>query len=145
MRYAVSSHFLSPSRHSSAPAIPHHQEAWHQMPDLFGVERQIKRNRSLTAEQISSGHTPVLRAGAAWTPGHNERTALAFFPTAGVCCPIWPRLLGTAGNTVVAPDPPKTPTSSAQQTPPRDAHTVAKIVLEVIALIFQRVERFIFD
>jgi len=123
MRYAVANHFLSPFRHRSATAIPHHQEAWHQMPGMFGVERQIKRNRSPKSEQISSGHKPALRTVPAWTPGHNQRTALSFFPTAGVCCPISPEPLGREGNTVVAPDPPKTPTASARQTPPRAAHS----------------------
>src|SRR5262249_49619760 len=75
MRYAVVNHFLSPFRHRSATAIPHHQEAWHQMPGMFGVERPIKRNRSPKLEQISSGHKPALRTVPAWPPGHNQRTA----------------------------------------------------------------------
>ena len=90
---------------------------------MFGIEVQLKRNRWPKWGRISSGHNTALQAGAAWIPGHNRRIALSFFPIAGVCYPIWPKPLGTAGNPVVAPDPPKTPTSSTRQTPPRDAHS----------------------
>ena len=119
MPYSVPSHFLPSFRHSSATAITHDEGLWHQTTDRFGVERQIKKNRSLKWGQISSAHNTALRAGAAWTPEHNHRTGLSSFPKAGVCYPTSPRWPGTADNTVVAPDPPKTPTSSAWQTPPR--------------------------
>ena len=122
--YSIPSHFLPSFRYSSATAITPHEGSWHQTPDRFGVEVQIKRNQSPKLEQTSSAHNTALRAVAAWTPGHNRRTALSFFPTADVYCPTWPRPLETTGNRVVAPDPPKTPTSSVRQTPPRgvDSH-----------------------
>ena len=125
MPHAIPSHSFLPFRHSSATAITHISRggAWRQTTDRFGVEAQIKRNRSPKSAQISSAHNTALRAVAAWTPGHNRRKALASFPTAGVYCPISPKPLGTTGNRVVAPDPPKTPTSSIRQTPPRDAYS----------------------
>src|SRR5918992_4114424 len=101
MRDSVSTHFLSSFRPSSATAITYHQEAWHQTTDRLGVESQIKRNRSPTSELISSDHKSALRAVAAWMTRHSRKTALSFFPTAGVYGPISPRPLGTAGNTVV--------------------------------------------
>jgi hypothetical protein len=107
-------------RHSSATAIAHEEGLWRQITDRFGVERQIKKNRSPRSEPICSGRSTALQRDAAWTPGHKHRSRLSSFPKADVCCPISPRPLGTMGNTVVAPDPPKTPTSSAWQTPPRD-------------------------
>src|SRR5919106_3606415 len=123
MPYSIPSYFFLPFRHGSATAITHlTRRAWRQRPDMFGVEVQIKRNRSPKSEPISSGHHAALQAGVAWTTGHTCRKAPSFFPTAGVYCPTSPKLLETADNRVVALDPPKTPTSSARQTPPRDAH-----------------------
>src|SRR5918993_5684210 len=119
MPYSIPSHVLPPLRQSSAMTITPPKGLWHQTTDKIGVEGQIKRNRLLKWERISSAHNTALRAGAAWTPEHNHRTVLASFPTAGVCYPTSPKPLGTADNTAVAPDPPKTPTSSAWQTPPR--------------------------
>ena len=116
----VPSPFLPSFRQSSATAMAYQKRPLHQRTDQFGVEEQLTRNRSPKWGRISSDHNTAPQAGAAWTPGHNRRTTLSFFPKAGVCSPIWPTLLGTAGNTVVAPDPPKTPTSSERQTRQRD-------------------------
>ena len=121
MPVSVPSHFLPSFRQSSATAMAYQKRPWHQKTDRFGVEVQIKRNRSPQGGRISSGHTTALQAVAAWRLWHNRSTALAFFPTGGVCYPISPTRLGTAGNRVVGPNPPKTPTSSTRQTPPRDA------------------------
>jgi hypothetical protein len=119
----VPSPFLPSLRQSSATAMASQKWPFHQRTDQCGVEAQMTRNRSPKWGRISSDHHTAPQAGAAWTPGHNRSTTRSFFPNAGVCSPIWPTLLGTAGNTVVAPDPPKTPTASTRQRPPRDAES----------------------
>jgi len=118
---SVPSHCLLSFRQSFATAMAYQKGPWHQKTDRFGVEGQMKRHRSAKWGQISSGHKPALQAVAAWIPGHSRQTALAFFPTVGVCSPIWPKPLGTVGNRVVGFDRLKRPTSSARHTRPRDA------------------------
>lgn len=118
---SVPSHFLPPLQHSSAIVMAHQRVPWHPMADRLGVGMQIKRNRSPRSERISSGRKPALRTIVAWIPGHNRRTTLSSFPKASVCCPIWSTPLGIEDNRVVGLDPPKRPTSSAGQTPPRDS------------------------
>jgi hypothetical protein len=147
MHYSVSSHVLSPLRHSSATAIAHHAGSWPPTTDMFGVEGPTKRNRSPQSAPIASAHnTRAGRIGPVMpTSGHNRRRLLqpitprfaqvphrlqgiieaqrSHFSPADVCCPPWPTPLATAGNTVVAPDPPQTRTASARHTPPSDAHS----------------------
>ena len=88
-----------------------------------GKSIAIRRNPTPRQGPSSSIRKRALRTGAASTPGHNRRTTLSSVPKAGACSPVWPTPLGTEGSTAVGPDPLKTPTSSAQQTPPRDADT----------------------
>src|SRR5262245_56998253 len=91
--------------------------------DIVCVENSLKKYRSPRWEGIFSSRTTALRTGAAWIPAHDRRTRLASSPTAGVGCPTWPTPLETEGSTTVGLDPPKTPASSAPQTPPTDAAT----------------------
>jgi hypothetical protein len=89
------------------------------MANKLAGERLISTNRSPRWESVCAGHHRGLQRDGAWTQGHKYRSRLASFPTAGACCPISPTPLGTADNTAVGFDPPKTPASSAWQTPPR--------------------------
>src|SRR5438270_3462051 len=89
------------------------------MANMLGSERLLNKHPAPRSEPMYAGRHTGLPRGAAWTPGHKRQSRLASFPTAGVCCPIEPRPPATADNIVVAPDPPKTPTSSAWQTPLR--------------------------
>lgn len=82
---------------------------------------QMRRYRQQRSGWASANHTTALQTVAAWTPGHNHRTRLSSFPTAAVCCPIWPTPLGTADSTSAGPDRRKTLTSAAGQTPPTGA------------------------
>src|SRR5712692_5629009 len=90
-----------------------------------GKSMAIKRNPQ-TGGPSSSSHKRGLQTDAAWTPGHNQRTALSSVPTADVCSPVWPTPLGTKGSTSVGPGPPKTPISSARQIPPTDVDSHAQ-------------------
>ena len=49
-----------------------------------------------------------------------RKTTTAGVPTAAVCCPTSPTLLGKADRITAALDPPKKPTSSTTQTRPTD-------------------------
>jgi hypothetical protein len=78
MHYSVSSHVLSPLRHSSATAIAHHAGSWPPTTDMCGVEGPTKRNRSPQSAPISSAHnTRAGRIGPVMPPsGHNRRRLL---------------------------------------------------------------------
>src|SRR5215468_7708163 len=103
------------------PGSSHSSEPYHP-----GKLMAIRTNQPQRWGPSFSSHTTGPRTSAAWNPGHNHRRALASAPTADVCCPVWPTRLGTAGSTAVGPDPPKTPTSSARQTPPTDVDSHAQ-------------------
>ena len=119
-RDSAPSRLISPLGRRSTIAMTPERVPWHQMAGILGVVIQIKRNRPPRSERISSGRKTALQTVAAWTPGQNERTKPASSPKADVCYPIWPTPLGIAGNRGVGLDPPKRPTSSAGQTPPKD-------------------------
>src|SRR4029434_1944561 len=86
-----------------------------------GVDGEIKKNPTQSWGETSSSRTTELRAVAAWTQGHSHRTTLSSAPTAGVCCRALPIPFETTHTRVAGSDPPKTPASSAWQTPQRDS------------------------
>src|SRR6476619_2573876 len=86
-----------------------------------GIDGEIKKNPTQSWGETSSSRTTGLRAVAAWTQRHRHRTTLSSAPTAGVCCRAVPIPFETTHNRVAGSDPPKTPASSAWQTPQRDA------------------------
>src|SRR5262249_45055826 len=105
-------------RRAQGVLTPHDKVSSHSIERYHPGKAMAIRRNPPTGGPSSSSHTRGLPTDAAWTPGHNHRTALSSVPTADVCSLVWPTPLGREGSTSVGPAPPKTPTSSARQTPP---------------------------
>ena len=108
----IEAHFSRTAGKSSCCAMEcsHKGHCWR----LGGIKDQ-RREWAFAYRRIG------LRTVAAWMPVHRYRTTRASAPTTGVYCPASPTPPGTRRNTAAGPGRPRTPASSAWQTPQKDA------------------------
>ena len=81
---------------------------------------EMRQNQSHRRGWASSARITGLRTVVAWMSGAGYRTTLASAPTTGAYCPASSTPPGTRRHITAGPGPPRTPVSSAWQTPPRD-------------------------